>query len=138
MTETGEKLALIINSASYERVAFALNVAMAAAAVGKDVNILFGHGGVIRLKRGFTDAVGDETVSWIREQIKWGIEKGGVDPLSESIDTFKKLGGKIYACPAAMELHNIVVGDLVEDVDEVRSVVRFVTEDTEGASIIYV
>jgi len=138
MTKPGEKLAFIINSASYERVAFALGVAAAAAALGKDVRVLFGHGAVVRLKRGLTDQVGEETEGWIREQVKLGIEKGSVSPVSELLDDLKKLGGRVYACPAAMDLHNIVFGELVEKVDEVRSVVRFVSEDMADSSVIYV
>ena len=138
MAEIEGKLALIINTASYERVAFALGVAAAAAAIGRDVCVLFGYGGVVRLKKGNTDKVGTETEVWLRERIRLAIARGGQAPISELLDTLKKLGGRIYACPAAMELHNIVVGELVEEVDEVRSVVRFVTEDIKDASVIYV
>jgi peroxiredoxin family protein len=138
VAEQGQRLALIINTASYERVAFALGIATTAAAMGRDVSVLFGYGGVIRLKKGFTDSLGEETDGWIRERIGLLVKNGGVSPLSEYLNMLKKLGGKIYACPTAMELHDIVVGELVEEVDEVRSVTRFVREDIKDASVVYV
>jgi len=138
MAKPGDRLAFIINSASYERVAFALGVAATAAAMGKDVRVLFGHGGVLRLKRGLTDKVGEETEGWLREQVKAGIEKGSLSPVSELLDDLKKMGGRVYACPTAMDLHNVVFGELAEGVDEVRSVVRFVSEDMADGSVIYV
>jgi len=82
--------------------------------------------------------VGEETEGWIRERVKAGIEKGSLSPVSELLDDLKKLGGRVYACPAAMDLHNIVFGELAEEVDEVRSVVRFVSEDMADSSVIYV
>ena len=138
VAEQGQRLALIINTASYERVAFALGIATTAAAMGRDVSVLFGYGGVIRLKKGFTDSLGEETDGWIRERIGLLVKNGGVSPLSEYLNMLKKLGGKIYACPTAMKLHDIVVGELVEEVDEVRSVTRFVREDIKDASVVYV
>ena len=138
MAKPGDRLAFIINSASYERVAFALGVAATAAAMGKDVRVLFGHGGVLRLKRGLTDKVGEETEGWLREQVKAGIEKGSLSPVSELLDDLNKMGGRVYACPTAMDLHNVVFGELAEGVDEVRSVVRFVSEDMADGSVIYV
>ncbi len=132
------KLAFIINTARYERVAFALGVAAAAAATGCDVRILFGHGGVARLKKGATDDLDEKSNDFITKRVKLGLEKGRLRPISELLETLKKLGGRVYACPEAMELHNLMLGDLVKEVDEVRSVVRFVTEDLEHASIVYV
>ncbi|MBI4295388.1 MAG: DsrE family protein [Chloroflexi bacterium] len=138
MTKQSEKLALVIDSASYERVTFALGLATAAAAIGQDVRVIFGHGGVVRLKKGLTDGVGEETDSWVRERVRAAIEKGSISPVSELLSVLKKVGGKVYACPAAMDLHGITVEELVAEVDEVRSVVRFVQEDAKDASFVYV
>lgn len=52
MPENKERLALMINSAAYERVNFALCVAVAEASLRKEVRTIFGHAGVIRLKKG--------------------------------------------------------------------------------------
>lgn len=138
MSQRKDKLAFIINSDRYERVAFALGVAAAAVATGMQVHILFGHGGVVRLKEGMTDKLGYDTDNPVAKRIKLGIEKGSLTPISELLETLKKLGVRIYACPQAMELHNIVVEELVKEVDEVRSVARFVAEDIPEATVIYV
>ena len=138
MAEDENKAALIINCASYERVTFALDVAAAAASLGRDVRILFTRGGVVRLARGIVDSVGDETEEWLRETIRSGIAKGSMPLVSDLLGTIKKLGAKIYACPAAMVLHNLILKDLVDEVDEVRSIVRFITEDMKDAQLIYV
>jgi len=134
-----EKLALIVNTASYNRVSFALDVAIAAAAVGRGAAMLFGYGALLRLKKGNVDEVGDETEAWLREQIRSGLEKGSVPRISEQLETFWKLGGKVYACPAAMALHNLIKDELLEGVSEVCSVAGFLSRDAKDAStILYV
>lgn len=135
----GVSLALIINTASYERVAFALSIATAAAALGRPVRVLFGHGGLLRLKRGATDQVGTETAAWLRRAVKMGLEKSSLSLISESLETLRKLGGEIYACPAAMAFHNLLRDELVDQVSEVRSVTEFIRQETNaGAHILYI
>ncbi|MDO8490631.1 MAG: DsrE family protein [Dehalococcoidia bacterium] len=138
MTVQKDKLAFVINTASYERVCFALGLAAAAAATGKDVRILFGHGGIVRLKTGCTNMMGEETDSWVRSQVKWGLGTGRLPFISELLEALKKLGSKVYACPTAMELHQIKQEQLVKEVDEVRSLVIFVNDDMKDASTLYV
>ena len=139
MAQDKEKIAMIVNTASYERVAFALGIAATQQALGKEVHVLFGYGGLIRLKKGFTDQVGEETDHWVREQVKSGIEKGSISKISELLQDLSKLGGKIYACPAAMTLHGIPKDELIEEVYAVRGVTAFLQEQAKDASkIIYV
>ncbi len=137
-TKTGgkEKIALVINTASYERVSFGLGIASSAAALGKEVHVLFGYGGLVRLRKGLEDELGDETDGWLREQIRAGLRKGNTS-ISESLKMLHKLKGKIYACPAAMALHNLTSEDLIDEA-EVRGVVEFLRDDAKGAEIIYV
>ena len=138
MTADKSKLAFVINTASYERVSFALGLAAAAAATGKDVRILFGHGGIVRLKSGCTNQLGEETDAGVRGQMKWGMGTGRLPLITELLDALKKLGSRIYACPTAMELHQIKQDQLVKEVDEVRSLVIFVNDDMKDASTLYV
>ena len=139
MAENKEKVVLIINSAAYERVNFALCVAVAEASLGRKVLTLFGHGGVARLKKGSADEIGEETNSLIREQIKMTPQKDSFPTNSELLEMLKQLGGEIYACPTAMALHNLKKDELIEEVDEVRSLIEFLWKDTRGASkVIYV
>jgi peroxiredoxin family protein len=131
------KFAVIINTASYERVAFGLGIVSALAALGKDVAVIFGYGALVRLKKDFEDEIGEETNLWIREQIKSALKKGGIPKISETLKIICKFKGKVYACPAAMTLHNLTKEDLIEEA-EVRGVVEFLRDDAKGTQIIYI
>lgn len=139
MAEKKGKLALIINTASYERVAFALSLAVAGGVLNKEVSVLFGHGGVMRLKKGFVDEIGDETDAWIKEQIKSGTQTDRLPQISELLEMLKQLKGKIYVCPTSMVLHNLSKDDLIEEADDVCSLVEFLNEHTkDGSEVFYV
>lgn len=138
---SGEKartLKMIINTASYERVAYALSLAVTHSALGGRAHVLFGYGGVLRLKKGASaDEVGEETDGLIRREIG-RLKKGAMPKISELIRQLHELGGKIYACPAAMALHNLTRDDLIGDVDMVCGLATFLTLGDEDAMIIYV
>jgi peroxiredoxin family protein len=141
MTQNNGKIAIIINNASYERVAFALNLAITQLAVfGRNVDLLFTYGALIRLKKGSTDQVGEETEHWIREQIKHGIKKGAIPRISELLKDLKKMGGRIYACTGALALHSITQEELIDEVDSIRGTTGFLCdEDAKNTpSIIHV
>ena len=130
----GEKVALIINSASYDRVSYALTIAGMSAALGKEVHVLFTYGALCRLIKGRTDEVGDETDPWIREVVKVRLRKGSIQKVSEMLENLKKFGGKIHACVAAMAFHNVTRDELVGEVDQVTGIAAFL-EVTKGASM---
>lgn len=132
------KKAIVINTASYERVAFALNLATASSALGEKVYVLFGYGGILRLRKGCEDDIGEETNAWIRKEIFKEKEKNGLPKISEHLKLLRSLGGKIYACPAAMALHNLTKGELTDYVDDVRGLASFLTEEAKDAMLIYV
>lgn len=130
-----EKVALIINSASYDRVEHALTIATMSATLGKETHVLFTHSGLIRLKKGFTDKIGEETEAWKREAIKAGIKKGSMRKISELLTELKRFGGKIYACPAAMAFHSVTKDELIEEVDKVCGIATFLEESAKDASL---
>lgn len=132
------KKALIINTASYERVAFALSLAATSSALGEKVYVLFSYGGILRLKKGFEDEVGEETDGWMRREIYKRKKKDNIPKISEHLKLLRSLGGKIYACPAAMAFHNLTKDELTDEVDEVRGLASFLAEDAKDAMIIYV
>lgn len=139
MGQPNESLAMIVNDPAYDRVMFALGMASAQRILQKNVNVLFTYGAIVRLKRGCTDDVGDETNPWVRGHIKAALGSGAMPPVSELLSDFRKLGGRIYACPAAMSLHDIVSEDLVDDVAVVRGLVAFLTElQSDQTQIIYI
>lgn len=129
---------MVINTAAYDRVAFALHLATAAAAAGQEVSLLFGYGGLVRLRKGSADLLGDETESWIREQLHSALERHAIVPISQLLETVLKLGARMYVCPAAMALHNLVRRELLEEASEVCSLGEFIGRAARGASVIYV
>lgn len=130
-----EKVALIINSASYDRVEHALTIATVSATLGREVHVLFTHSGLLRLKKGFTDKIGEETAAWIRETVEAGIKKGSMRKISELLTELKRFGGKIYACPAAMALHSVTKDELIDEVDKICGITTFFEESASGASL---
>lgn len=132
------KKAVIINTASYERVSYALSLATVAASLGEKVCVLFGHGGIVRLRKGLEDSVGEETEEWIRETIRRGIENRALPKISEQLSMLRRFGGLVYACPTAMALHNLTIDDLTGELDGVRGLSTLLVEDAKDATIIYV
>lgn len=130
---------MIINDPGYDRAIFALGMALAQRALGFEVRLLFTYGAIIRLKRGRTDELGEETNQWVIGEIRSGLQAGAVSRASGLLSDLNELGGKIYACPAAMSLHGIVSEDLVDEVDAVRGLVSFLTEEQGApARIVYI
>jgi len=132
------KKAFIINTASYERVAYALSIAATSAILGEKVSVLFGYGGILRLKKGYVDKIGEETDERLRKVLSGWVEKGGLLKISEIMRLIRSFGGKVYACPTAMALHDLTRDDLIDNVDDVRGLVSFLIEEAKDAVIIYV
>jgi len=137
MSEDGKRVAFIIGSASYDRVEYALTLAFSLAATGREVHILFAYGAVTRLKKGNTDVLGEETDGWVRERVRLGLERGSMHRVSELLANLRRVGARVYACVAAMSLHNLVEEDLVDEVDGVTGIMAFL-EKVGGANIVYV
>ncbi|UCH38266.1 MAG: DsrE family protein [Candidatus Bathyarchaeota archaeon] len=131
------KMAWIINDPSYDRVLYALTVAAMSSARFNDVKVLFTYGAVLRLVRGKTDDVGEETRDWIRENIRFGRNIGVMKSISEMIALFKGFGGKLYACSASLAFHNLTQENLLEEVDDVIGIATFL-DRTEGGTMLYV
>lgn len=128
-------VAIILNTASYERVNYALTIAKVSAAFGREVHVLFSHGGLVRLMKGRIDELGDETPPWLRGDVEAGLKKGSIGRISEQLRDLKALGGRIYACPSAMAFHNATIGDLIGEVDGVYGIAAFLGEIAREASM---
>lgn len=133
-----EKVAVIINSASYDRVAYGLTIASTSAAAGKEVYVLFTYGAILRLVTGKADEIGEETDMWIREHVTLGAQAGAIPKISELLKNLKSFGGKIYACISAMVMHNIMESELTEEVDEVTGIAAFLGKVERASIVLYV
>ena len=131
------KLALIVNSASYDRVAYALSIATVSAAQFTPVYMLFTYGAITRLTKGHTDRIGNETEKWLQPQVIAGRDAKIIPQISEMISHLKGFGGKIYACTSAMALHEITKDELIDDVDEILGIASFLHR-TESANVVYI
>ena len=132
-----EKVAIIINSASYDRVSYALSIAAMSAAHMKEVHVLFTYGAICRLDKNKTDIYGEETDVWIRKDMELGLESGHMKRISEMLSYLKGFGGIIYACSAAMAFHHLTKDNLREEVDEITGISTFL-DKTEGATLVYI
>lgn len=130
-------IALIINSAAYDRVAYALSIAAVSAAQFTQVHVLFTYGAIIRLTKEHTDTIGNETESWLRTHVQKGRESNTIPLISEMISHLKGFGGKIYACTAAMALHELSLEDLIDEVDDALGIASFL-QRTEPADLVYI
>lgn len=138
MSGRQENLALIINTAAYERILFALGLATVQLALNRKVSLFFTYGGVYRLKKGATDSLGNETAGWVRARLAARSDQNAFN-LSDMLADFKKLGGKLYSCPAAMIFHDISDDELIEEVDKVRGLVSFLKDEvSESTRVIYI
>jgi peroxiredoxin family protein len=127
----------VVNTASYERVSFSLSVAASLASLGDDVSMLFGFGGVLRLRRGWEDRVGPETGEWVRGDAERWLSGGNrAARITDLLRLARELGVKIYACPTAMAFHGISREDLTDAVDGVMGMTEFLSR--EDADVIYV
>jgi len=133
-----KKKAIIINTASYGRVLFALTLATAFSALGEKVSVLFSYGGILRLRKGHEDEIGEETDSWMKKEIFARKREDNLPKISEQLKLLHSLGGKIYACPAAMAFHNLTRDELTDDLDDVRGLVSFLIEDAKDGILIYI
>lgn len=130
------KVSIILNTAAYDRVSYALSIANVSAANLKGVAVLFTYGAVLRLREDDADEIGEETAAWIRPSVQAGVAQGTIPRISEMLDFAKGFGVKLYACSAAVAFHHLDA-DALPRVDEVIGIARFLDE-AEGGSILYV
>ncbi len=122
--EKRERVAIILHSGDYDRVSYALNLAMASLAIGLEVHMLLTYGGLERFTMGYLDGL-EGTSRELGEKIKKGLESGGISPISAQLVDARKLGLKLYACANAMGILNISRDQLPREVDQVVGLVTF-------------
>lgn len=118
-------IALILHSGSYDRVSYALSLAIAGLASGMEVHILLTYGGLKRFVKGYSEGLGKETDNEIRGFIAKGLASGGIQSLEAQLATARQLGLKFYACASAMASMNIARQELREEVDKVVGLATF-------------
>lgn len=118
------RVTIILHSGAYDRVCYALCIALAALSSGKEVHIMLTFEGLKRFSKGHLMDLGEETPGTVRSSIKSGLESGAMEQLDEQLALARQMGLKVYACPNAMATLQIPRRELVE-VDEVMGLVAF-------------
>lgn len=132
-TKEKERVAIILHSGDYDRVSYALNLAMASLATGMEAHMLLTYGGLERFVKGHLDGT-EGLLPELEEKIKKGLKSGGIAPISSQLKDARRLGLKLYACANAMGILNISRDQLLDDVDQVVGLVTFL-QFARGASI---
>ncbi len=135
--EGAEKVTMIVNSGDYDRVSYALSIAKIAGALGMEVHMLFTYGGLTRLLKSNIDDLGGIADSFILERLRVGLAKGTIAKLTDNISEAKRLGLKIYACINAMHTLDIVQEQLIDEVDQVMGLSKFINL-SRGAMTYYI
>lgn len=126
MIEPGKgHIAIILHSGSYDRVSYALSLAITGLAIGMEAHILLTYGGLKRFVKGHLEDIEDETDSQLKGYIAKGVASGGIQSIEAQLEDARKLGLKLYACASAMANLNIARNELVEEIDEVIGLVTF-------------
>ena len=119
-----KRIAIILHSGDYDRVSYALNLAMASLATSFEVHMLLTYGGLERFVKGKIDKI--EGISpGLKEKIIKGLKSGGIPSLSAQLYDARRLGLRLYACANAMGILNISKDKLLDEVDQVIGLVSF-------------
>jgi len=132
------EIGIIINTSLYERVSYALNLAQVYSVMGAKVKILFGYDGIVRLRKDLIDDFKRYTGNHVSDDIAGAVLSGAIPKISEQIKELRKFGVEIFACPAAMALHNIALNEMIENLDGVTGIYEFLSNLSKDAKIIYI
>ena len=120
-----KRVTIILHSGAYDRVSYALSIALVALASGMEVHMFLTFEGLRRFARVHLGDLGEETSSGVGVNIKRGLESGGIQSLESQLADAKKLRLKLYACPNAMAALNIPLSEVLEEVDSVMGLAAF-------------
>ena len=120
-----EQITVILHSGSYDRVSYALSIALVALASGMEAHMLLTYEGLRRFTRGHFEYVGEETSPNIRTNLERGLQSGGIQSLEAQLADAKRLGLRVYACPNAMAALNISLDELLSEVDSIMGLATF-------------
>lgn len=114
---------------------YALSLALVSLAMGREVIMFCTYGGLRRLVRGCTEALGDETPSDMREVFQRGLAKGAITPLGELLREARTMGLRVYACVGAMAQMNIARDELIDEVTASAGL-AFILDLAKGAEVV--
>ncbi len=133
-----EEMALIFHSGSYDRIYHGLSIALAAAALGREVRCFFTYWALGYVKKDKDLNLQFDDEGKIREaRIRKSIEEGHILNVKEAFSQLKAMGGKVYACSSSMGLLNISRDELATEVDKSMGLTTFLVE-TKKSQILFI
>lgn len=135
---TQQRVAIILHSGAYDRIAYAISMATVYLAMGCQVQVLVTFGALRRFVAGHLQAIDEETPVALRERFERGLATGGIQPLAQTLADAKKMGLKLYACSNAMASLNIARNELSPDVDGVMGLAAFTGFALEATNTWYI
>lgn len=126
-------LALILHSASYDRLYQGISCALAALALGREVKLFFTYWALETLRKDAGDSlILDEEARAYRKILENNLKKRHMQKIGELYAQAKIMGAKFYACTQSMGLLNISRDELVKEVDKSMGLTTFLSEAIEA------
>ena len=123
-----DKLSIIIQSADYKRVHYALVMATSALALGKTVTLFFTMNGTQALKANFPNVPDDKNY-----------KKNGIATFQQLIQACTEMGAKYMVCELGLCAENLSLQDLRNDITITEgSAASFLSDASEDGAIIHI
>ncbi len=132
-----ERVLVIVNNSDYLRVHTALRTAATLQSMGVSVTVFFTHYGVLRLTRNRVDDTSFGLGSEVREGLEQALVEGEMERIIDLLRMLRIMGGKVYVCPTALRVHGLKRSDLVDEIDEVKSLSSVLEENIDSRIIVF-
>jgi peroxiredoxin family protein len=135
-----EKLAIILESGSVDKLMAASILTAGAAAMGKEVLLFLTFGGLTAFKKGAALApmVMPNEFKGMETQMAQIMQQKHVPHWLENFKSAKEIGDvKVVACSATLEMFDLKLADLEPLVEDVVGVAQFI-ESSEGAQTLFI
>lgn len=135
-----EKLAMIVESGTTDKLMAASILTAGAAAMGKNVTVFLTFGGLMAFKKGYEKApmVLPNEFKGMEEILSQTMQAKKIPHWMKNFQDAKEIGNvHFYACSATMDLFDLKKDDLEPIVEDVVGVAYFMKE-TEGAQTLFI
>tara|TARA_B100000686_G_scaffold284907_1_gene308757 strand:+ start:226 stop:609 length:384 start_codon:yes stop_codon:yes gene_type:complete len=123
-----DKLSIIIQSADYERVHYALVMATSALSIGKTVTLFFTMHGTQALKVNFPDVPDDKNY-----------KENGIATFQQLVQACTEMGAKYMVCELGLRSEKLSRQDLRKDITITEgSAASFLSDASENGAILYI
>jgi len=135
-----EKIGLFIQSGEHDKIYNALSIAIGAVSNNIQVCCLFSYSALSKLKKENIDKITiDNNKNELTQRFSDLLQKNKIQSISEMIKMAKSTENiKIYACSASMNILNIKKEELIEDVDDIIGITKFLELIEKSMFVLYI